>query len=242
MAITLSGARRESRTLGAFGLVAGAALPRPEPLRSMAEVFRSMHAFGVRQAFSRNEPIFIEGDVAQSVYKLSCGAIRLCRHTADGRRHIADFVLAGDTFGLTDVASHTFTAEALSEVTLTSYPKAQFNRLVASSADVRALLMTHLEDDLAIAQYHHFVLGSQNAKQRVVSFLMRLAARMDVRSAERIDLAMGRQDIADHLGLTIETVCRALATLKSEGMVTVPNAHQLILNDMKALREFAIAA
>jgi CRP/FNR family nitrogen fixation transcriptional regulator len=103
---------------------------------------------------------------------------------------------------------------------------------VESSVAAQASVFRHMSENLAAARYHHFVLGCQNATERVMSFLVRLAARKGVFAGDRLDLPMGRQDIADHLGLTIETVSRAIGTLKSEGAISVPNAHQLILNSL----------
>jgi CRP-like cAMP-binding protein len=90
-------------------------------------------------------------------------------------------------------------------------------------------------------QRHLLVLGCQDAKERLASFLLRLAGRTGVSGSGALDLAMGRQDIADHLGLTIETICRAIRDLKNDGTVVMAAAHQLILADMSALRALAIA-
>ena len=201
---------------------------------------RALQSCSARRQFARNETIFSEGDSADYVHKIVSGTVRICRHAADGRRNIAEFLLPGDLLGFQECADQPATAEAVTEVTLISYPRNRLDRLAESSAAVRSRLLCHLSANLLEAQHHLFVLGCQCAKERVASFLLRLADRTDIFQGDRLDLTMGRQDIADHLGLTIETVCRAISVLRGEGVVTVPNSHQIIINDMAALRVLAV--
>ena len=238
MSMSLSAARKE--TLGevhapVFNMNGVADAPA-----TLNDHLRALQPFGSRQRFERNETIFAEGDPANCVYKVLSGTVRIFRHAADGRRYVFDFMMPGDLIGFLDCGNQPVTAEAVTEVTLISYPRSSFDRLAASSAEVRTRLLGHLSANLLAVQQHLFVLGCQNAKERVASFLLRLADRNDVGSGQRLDLTMGRQDIADHLGLTIETVCRAIAVLRNDKLVTVPNTHQIILNNISALRAVAI--
>lgn len=200
---------------------------------------RTLQGQSQRLHFSRNEMIFSEGDAATKVYKISSGTVRLCRHTPDGRRHIIEFLLPGDLIGFVETPTQPATAEAVTDVTLISYPRSSFDRLAASNPAIRADVLCHLSANLLDAQERLFILGCQSAKERVASFLLRLADRTDVLDGDRLDLPMGRQDVADHLGLTIETVCRAISALKADGLVAVPNTHQLILRSLPALRALA---
>jgi len=86
------------------------------------------------------------------------------------------------------------------------------------------------------------VLGCQKARERIASFLVRLADRVGAHCGDRLDLAMSRQDIGDHLGLTIETVSRTLTALRGTGEILIQNAHQIVLRDMAALRILAAEA
>ena len=88
-------------------------------------------------------------------------------------------------------------------------------------------------------QRHLVVLGCQSAKERVASFLLLLTDRSGTKPGDRLDLPMGRQDIASHLGLTIETVCRAITELKREGLIAVPSLNQIVINNSHALRALA---
>jgi CRP/FNR family nitrogen fixation transcriptional regulator len=200
--------------------------------RDLGSVLKALQSHAARQRFERNALICSEGDAARTIYKIVSGTVRLCRHMADGRRHIADFLLPGDIFGLAEGGRQPFTAEAISDLSLIAYPRVQFDRMAEESALVRANLLAHLSENLAAARYHHFVLGCQNSKERVMSFLIRLAARSDVFAGDHLELPMGRQDIADHLGLTIETVSRAIGALKAEGAISLPSAHEIILNSL----------
>ena len=236
MSTTLSLARIETGSCDETGPLRR---PSPSSLRgpvTMNEHLHMLREFSARQQFARNGTIFSEGDAADHVYKLISGSVRLCRHMPDGRRHIADFMLPGDFIGFVESAENPLTAEAITPVILTSYPRNQFDRLGDADPQVRANLLSLLSMRLLTAQQQLFVLSCQNAKERMASFILRMAARTDVLSGDCLDLTMGRQDIADHLGLTIETICRAIAALKSDGIIAVPNSHQLILKDTGALR------
>jgi len=210
-----------------------------QTLRTLDHHLRVLRQFGAQRHFSRNQTIFREGDPADRFYRVISGTIRLCRHAPDGRRHIAEFHLPGDLVGFVDHAEHSYTAEAVTAVTVKSYPRNQLERLGASDPDVRSRVLMHLSASLLSAQQHLFVLGCRNAKERFAEFLLRLAERTDVLWGAPMELTMGRRDIADHLGVTIESICRSIAALKKDGLVTVPNTHQLILNNVAKLRAVA---
>lgn len=194
---------------------------------------------GHRTHFVRNETIFNQDDAADHVYRILTGTVRLCRYMPDGRRYIVDFLVPGDLMGFVESPDLPASAEAVSDVTLVSFPRVCFDRLAKENAAVRAQLLCHLSANLLTAQQQMFVLGCQKAKERVASFLLRLADRLDLSCGDRIDLAMSRQDIADHLGLTTETISRMISTLRSEGAILIPNTHQIELRDMAALRALA---
>ena len=194
--------------------------------------------FSMRLRFQRNETIFSQGDTASHVYTMSSGCVRLCRHVPDGRRHIADFLFSGDIFGLGESATTALAAEAVGSVTVTACPRSYFDRLGEGNPRVRSDLLAHLAARLMISQQHLFVVSCQCAKERLASFVLRMSERNNL-YGDRLDLPMGRQDIADHLGLTIETICRAIAALKAEDLIAVPNAHQFVIRKVEGLRMLA---
>jgi len=213
----------------------------PEPV-TLADYLDRIQAHGARLQFARNEPIFNQDDPAEQVYRIVSGTVRLCRYMPDGRRYIVDFLLPGDLMGFVESPDLPVCAEAVTDVNLVCFPRASFDRLAEQNADVRAHLLRHLSNNLLTAQQHLFVLGCQKARERVASFLVRLADRMGVSCGDRLDLPMSRQDIADHLGLTIETISRTITALRGAGAVLIPNAHQIVLRDMAALRILAAEA
>ena len=203
------------------------------------EDLRALQQVGMKMRFTRNETIFSDGDEATNVYKVISGAVRLCKHMADGRRQIADFLLAGDLFGVMQFGHYKFTAEAVGDVVLMCYPQRQVARLSSSMPNLRGRLLVLISQRLLGMQDHLVMLGRQTAKERIASFLLHIAERSDAEEGLAFDLPMSRQDIADYLGLTIETVCRMLSELKRERVIAIPSVSRIVLNDMDALRALA---
>lgn len=198
-----------------------------------------LKAIGTISRFCRNETIFAEGDQAVASFKVVSGAVRLCKVLPDGRRQIADFRLAGDFFGLEATEEHALTAEALGDVVVVRYARVRLDRLENEQADVRRDLMGVLRRDLTAAQMHMIMLGRQTAMERVASFLVQLATRQHRELGGSVEVPMGRQDIADYLGLTIETVCRVISELKRAGTVIVPDRQHIVIRDIDALEAVA---
>jgi CRP-like cAMP-binding protein len=216
-------------------------IPIPPDGKARTGITEHLHRlrdFSLRLRFQRNDTIFQEGDAAAQIYTLVSGCVRLCRHLPDGRRHISDFMFAGDIFGLGEFPAYPFTAESVTTATVTACPRAYFEHFSEGNARIRTDLLSHLMARLCAARQHLFVISCQNAKERMASFLLRMSERNNL-YGDKLDIPMGRQDIADHLGLTIETICRAIGVLKNEGLLDVPNAHQFIVNDFDALRALA---
>lgn len=193
----------------------------------------------IRLRFARGETIAAAGETAAHIYLVSAGCMRLCHRGADGRRHVSDFLFGGDIWGLGDARVFALSAEAVSPVTLTAYPRAPFERLGEGNNRLRADVLAHLCDAIQAAHRHLYLLGCLSARERLASFLVRMMQKPVLVYGDRLDLPMARQDIADHLGLTIETVCRALASLKSEAVIEVPNAHLVIVRKPEVLHTIA---
>lgn len=198
-----------------------------------------LDAVSTMSRFGRNQTIFNEGDDARYSYKVIEGGVRLCKVRPDGRRQIAEFLLPGDMFGFEFGSEHSLTAEALCDVIVMRCARSHVERLSEELPDVRRRLMSLLRRELSAAQDHLVMLGRQTAKERVASFLLLLAERTNADNGDALDLPMGRQDIADFLGLTIETVCRALTDLKRERLIAIPNRHQVVIRDIALLEGVA---
>lgn len=196
---------------------------------------------GATMTFERNQTIFSDGDRAQFSYRVVSGAVRLCKLFPDGRRQIADFCLAGDFFGFASPDEYALTAEAVSDTIVVRQASGHIDRFGQASSDLRDHLMTLLYRRLSATQNHLFMLGRQTVKERVASFLLMMLERQGCagRNGDRLDLPMGRQDIADYLGLTIETVCRALSDLKRIGVISAPSKREIVVTNAGALRATA---
>jgi CRP/FNR family nitrogen fixation transcriptional regulator len=193
----------------------------------------ALERIGTRHSFTRDEEIYAEGDLSDSWYQVLSGTVRICKLLADGRRHIAEFCFGSDCFGLGSAGEQVFSAEAVGDVIVMRYPRRATARLLDEAPQLARDLCNMTLRDLAHAQTRMFLLGRMTACERVANFLLEMFERRDVQRA--LDLPMSRNDIADYLGLTIETVCRVLSAFKRDGTIAIPNAHRIELCRRSAL-------
>lgn len=193
----------------------------------------ALEEVGARRSYQRDEEIYAEGDAADCWFRVVSGTVRIAKLMADGRRHIAEFCFAGDCFGLNDPSTRVFAAEAVGDAIVMRYSRRGTTRLVENNPHLARDLCALTLRDLAHAQGRMLLLGRMTAVERVASFLLEVSERRDARVA--LDLPMSRNDIADYLGLTIETVCRVLSALKREGTIRIPSPHRIELCDRDAL-------
>jgi len=187
---------------------------------------------GVRISYSPKERIFHENDPAVSIYKVVSGLVCTCKFLSDGRRQIGGFYLPGDYFGFACADAHTLSAEAVTNAKVCITKKSVL--MAAANRDVierQLLLLTARE--LAYLQ-ERVLLLIKNAQERVGEFILEMEKRTKVGNA--IQLPMKRQDIADYLGLTIETVCRVLTSLESCAAIEIPTLQRVVLRSRSALR------
>jgi CRP/FNR family nitrogen fixation transcriptional regulator len=187
----------------------------------------------------RNQEIYAEGEGADCWYKVISGAVRICKLLADGRRYIGEFCFSGDCFGLDSAIMRNFSAEAVSDAIVMRLPRKATEQLVDQNPALARLLRETMLRDLMNAHSRMLMLGRMTAPERVAAFLLEMFDRRD--ATRTLSLAMSRNDIADYLGLTIETVCRLLSAFKREGAIAIPNAHQVELHDRAALEAIAEA-
>jgi len=187
------------------------------------------------------EVVFWEGDEASHVFYITEGCLRLYRILPDGRRAIMGFVFAGEMLGLSCQRTYRCTAEAVIPVRLRRLSRARLKALGETAEQLQPLLMARISEEMAAAQQHIVVLGQMAAEERVAHFLISAAYRTgtDQKKPVVVELPMTRQDIADYLGLTIETVCRVLSKFKRMGLIVTQGRHTVILRRMIDLRELA---
>jgi CRP/FNR family transcriptional regulator, nitrogen fixation regulation protein len=192
----------------------------------------TMGCISALMLFSRNAKIYGEGEPAEYLYKVMTGVVRTCKVLVDGRRQVGDFYFRGDTFGLETGAEHAYSAEAITGCRVlvakhsTLISRAKTNHKVAFRLRVlTGRELRRLQD--------HVLLLIKDAPARVAFFLLALAERSS--TGNSIELAMSRQDIADHLGLTIETVSRTLSYLESLQAIELLSARRVLLRNRDAL-------
>jgi CRP/FNR family nitrogen fixation transcriptional regulator len=202
--------------------------------RSAAPAFPQSGVPGPVRHFSADSEIYAEGDDADCFYKVVSGVVRTCKFLSDGRRQIDAFHVAGDVFGFETAAEHRLSAEAVSDCTLITCRRRGFELLAGRDDRVAGQLFTYAMRCLERAQEHSLLLGRRSASQKLATFLLEMVDRRC--GNEVIDLAMTRQDIADYLGLTIETVSRTLSQLERDGIISLPTARRVCLKNPGALR------
>jgi CRP/FNR family nitrogen fixation transcriptional regulator len=178
--------------------------------------------------YTPNSEIFAQGERAGPLYLVEFGTVRICRLTADGRRQISAFHFAGEVFGFEYGTEHHFYAESVDS----SGIRVLRPKLDDMMAD--AILPLALKS-LTRAQEHLLVLGRQNGAEKMAAFLLDLADRQGNTSV--IDFSMQRNDIADYLGLSFETVSRILTRLKLAKIISIPHVKQIEMLDIEALED-----
>ena len=207
-----------------------------KPFSSPASANGSYELAGRSIWFARNEEIYGEGEPALFLYKLVSGYVRTFKTLSDGRRRIEAFYIPGDAFGLDTRSSHNVTAQAITRSRIELIAKKSLvSRAATEIAVVNHLLaLTRLE--LRRANRHNLQL-LKSAQERIVGFLLDMEERQG--NSREIDLPMTRGDIADHLGLTTETVSRMLWKLESIAAISIPKRRRIVLRNIPALRGFA---
>ena len=187
---------------------------------------------GVRRTFKRGEEGFAEGDPCSCFFTVVSGTVRTGKLLPDGRRQIDAFHLPGDVFGLESGDSHRFTAEAVDDVEVIAYRRSSFGTLVQSDPAFGEQLMSSMLTSLDRAHDHMVLLGRKTALEKMASFLLDLARRTS--RGDRVELPMQRTDIADYLGLTIETVSRTLTQMTRSGLIRLAEAGRTVVLTDKA--------
>jgi CRP/FNR family nitrogen fixation transcriptional regulator len=210
------------------------ARPAPAQPAALSDGLAALDGIGAVLMLRRDEPLFRPGDAAEFYFKVLKGAVRSCRLLADGRRHIGEFFLSGDFIGLDAAEHYAFAAEAIAETTVIRYSRRKVDALAAEDPRIGQSLVEIMRASLAEARERMLLLGHMTAMERIATFLLSLSER---RSDGRISLPMTRTDIGDFLGLTMETVSRALSQLKSDGIITQHGMHELAIAKPAALIE-----
>lgn len=199
-------------------------------------------AQGSHHKISAGQILFHEGDDSDNVYEIVRGMVKLYKLLPDGRRQITGFVSAGDLMGLSFDNTFVHTAEAVTDLVVFCFPKTRFERMVMEVPAFARALLTASQDELHSAQEHMLLLGRKTATERIASFLLSMAERYGDEGANNTAtfvLPMKRSDIADYLGLTIETVSRGLSRLKKSGVIADFDCGRMMKVHQEQLAELA---
>jgi CRP/FNR family nitrogen fixation transcriptional regulator len=211
---------RKSQTAKLFkrhGLPAGKATRRDILTRRM---------LGVAMKFGVDTEIYGEGEPVEYVYEVVSGAVRTVKMLSDGRRQVVGFYFVGDIFGLEDGKEHALSAETVVPSIIRVIKRRTLVHLAADDRQLAEELLTMAMREAARAHRHALMLVL-NARERVNSFLVEMAERISI--GDLVQLPMSRKEIADYLGLTIETVSRTITGLESTATIRLPSSRDVVL-------------
>jgi CRP/FNR family nitrogen fixation transcriptional regulator len=185
--------------------------------------------------YRKDEEIYGEDEPAEYVYQVIRGAVRSYKLLCDGRRQIGAFHLPGDVFGLESGATHRLATEAILDTTLRLVKRRSLEQAAQSDVRVARDLWSITSGELLHAENHMLLLGRKTAMERVATFLLEMDRR--IAKTGMIALPMCRRDIGDYLGLTLETVSRALSELQQQGVLGLSGARQIMLRNRERLSD-----
>jgi CRP-like cAMP-binding protein len=177
---------------------------------------------------ARDGEIVTQAAKAEYCYLVVTGCVRTVRQIEDGRRQIGEFLLPGDLFGWEAPGEHDFGAEAVVPTTLHRYERRDLETFADRDRDFGHRLRTMMASRVRAGRQHIILLGRRGSSERIACFLLDMAERMKLDKRAWMELPMGREDIADYLGLTIETVSRHLTRLRRHGTISVERAKIMI--------------
>ena len=192
--------------------------PRPNSLKDLGMTSESNPIVSLNEfTYKKGTEIYGEKEPADYVYQVRSGAVRSYKLLSDGRRQIGAFHLAGDIFGLENGKEHRFTAEAIVDTTVRLIKWQSLELVADSDAMVARNLLSMTTSNLQHAEDHMLLLGRKTSLERVAAFLLEMDKRLS--GVDVMALPMSRRDIADYLGLTLETVSRAISHLHDLGVL-----------------------
>ncbi len=199
---------------------------------------------GPTRTVEAREHLFCEGDQASHVYQVEIGHVCISRMLPDGRRQVIDFAYPGDIIGLGAIVTHAASAQATTKTRVRCIPMAKLHDIAARNIALSRKLYEALSCELLAAREHLFTVSQCTAAERVASFLLALSRRNARRGEDpaEIVLPMTRTDIADFLGLTIETISRTFSKFRADGLIDIEHCVLVTIVDPDALTDVAAGA
>lgn len=211
----------------------GEALSPPKPLNSM-------ESLGIPGRYEPGETVYRCNDPVENWYRIVAGAARKSALTADGYRHIVDFLLPGDLFGFGARGIRPFCVEAIVPATvIVRYPRRSAEQLADSDPQIARGIREAAFDSIARLQRRMVILARTSALERVSAFLLEMADRSHGAAPLTVFLPMSRYDIADYLGMAVETVSRAMTELRARRTISLRGVRRVQICDRAALEDLA---
>ena len=203
--------------------------------------FQQLAAISSSRSFEPRTTIVQEGDAADSLLNIVSGTVKVFRALPDGRTQVLGFLGEGDFMGMPPSNVYSVSAEAVTPVKVCNFPRHSFERLLRDAPPLERELFQRASSEIAEAHDHMLLLGRKTARERVASFLVRMASRWsNTQSAvPSIELAMTRAEIADYLGLTMETVSRTLTAFRGQNLISFDGPDRLQLSNLNRLQQLA---
>lgn len=218
------------------------ALIRPLPMdEDDKPTLQSLFSRQPIEKFEAGSAVFWEGDEAQHVFEVVSGVLRVYKILSDGRRVITGFMYPGDLIGVSLKDRYLYTAEAVTRIQVRRFARQRFQEEINRSPELRPQLFARLCDEMAAAQEQMVLLARKSAEERVCSFLLNIAQRLqsDRSSLAIVEVPMTRLDMADYIGLTIETVSRIMTRLTSRGVIAPSGRHAIVVRKRDKLTALA---
>lgn len=196
--------------------------------REFAQVEKTM----ARHAVPKGRALMAEGEPNEHLFVVVQGSFRLSKHLEDGRRQVTGFLFPGDFVGVRATAESAYSVEALEESLVCQFAHKFLDSIAADNPGVKDRLIARGQTEFHKAQDHIVLLGKKTAEERVESFLKLVAesiGKYDGADTHATPLPMPRQDIADYLGLRLETLSRTLAALKKKGAIKDLSRHSVVI-------------
>jgi CRP-like cAMP-binding protein len=197
-----------------------------------------LEQFGRTVRVRRRLEIYRQGDPTEFCWRIVTGCVRTVTLMDDGRRQVGEFLWPGDLLGMDDLDTHGFDAEAVTHVTLRRYPRRMVEAQAQSHAGFARRLRAIAAVKLRNVRQQMILLGRKTATEKIASFLVDMDHRSTASNCRLVELPMNRGDIADHLGMSVETVYRTLVHLQHNGIVAILHSG-IELRDRVALHDLA---
>ncbi len=230
-AVTCCGGRVDCATCAVRSLAVCGALA-PEDLHVVGAIAHPRRLEAGKQLIQEGEP-------AENVFTLTEGMLKLYKLMPDGRRQVTGFMIPGDFIGLAYGQSYIYSAEAVMPTQACRFRRAALLEKMGEHPELEHRLLGLASNELAAAQAQMLLLGRKSARERLASFIVGLAERRRIVVGEAMPLPMSRIDIADFLGLTIETVSRVFTAMRKDRLIALPDKHSVLIVDLAALKAAA---